>query len=320
MQNRNTRLIILVIVGLLLFTVMGFMVIKFVSNEGEKEKDEELISQLSQELEQMEANMIELGVLFDDKDVQVEEAERLLKMKSEHLAHMEKEIERLRREGRVSKQKIRQLEIELENAKNRLKIQEQALRIQQEQQKNRELAAMVDSLANGLIDVEKLQQIERENKDLQAQIERYRGQIDDLSEQTKTITEMRAGNFYFNKVRGGEKEKGLVFDADDMEVVEVCFTLFKNAYIEPGVKDIYLIIQRPNGTFMDNFAGYSTEARINGVRRIVSASTSKQYNRQDTPVCISFKPGATQSFMPGRNVVQVYCDGKLIGETILELN
>ncbi|RMG16867.1 MAG: hypothetical protein D6730_24670 [Bacteroidetes bacterium] len=319
MRNRNTRLIILIIMGLMLLTVMGFMVIRFVASEGQKEKDEELISQLTQQLEEVNSNMIEISVLFDEKDMQVEEAERLLVQKLEQINYMEKELDRLRREGKISKERIRQLELELENARNKLRLKQRELELKREQQKNEELTALLDSLSDG-VSIEQFQQIQKENERLQEEVDRYRGRVGELEEVSKSVLSLRAGDFYFNNVRGGTREKGLEFEAKSLDRIEVCFTVFKNSLTEPGPKELYLIIQRPDGKIMDNLAGYSQQVRIKGSLRIVSAYTSIEYNRQDTPVCIDFKPGASQEFLPGRNVVQIYCNGELIGNTILNLN
>ncbi len=320
MHNRNTRLIILVIVGLLLFTVMGFMVVKFVVNEEVREEGEELIVQLSDQLEEMEADIIELSVLYDDKDIEIGEAEKIIKLKSEQLGLMEKEIERLRKEGKVSKSRIRQLRLELENARNKLEIQRQSLLYQRANQKNEVLQATLDSLTAGTIDFDRYEKMKVQNVALTKEIEVLRGEVKELRPYKDVVAELRAENFSFINIKGGKKMRGLEFKANEINEIEICFTLLKNAMIDPGVKEVFIMLQRPDGVVMTNWSGYSARAKIDRFYREFSASTTVQYDKKDKLVCIPFKQSAAQSFMPGRNVIRVFSEGKFIGDAILNLN
>lgn len=320
MQNRNTRLVILVIVGLLLFTLMGFMVVKFVVSEEGRAEDERVITDLNQKIDEMEASMVEIGVLFDDQGIQVEEADRLLREKSEQLSLMEKEIERLRREGNVSKTRIRQLELELENARNRLALQQKSVDFERVSQERDELQARMDSLAAGSESLQELEETKRKYQALLKDNIQLREELADLRPMKDAIGELRAENFSFINIKGNKRTRGLEFDAKGMDEIEVCFTLLKNSIIEPGIKTVYVMIQRPDGVVMTNWSGYSDRAKVDGFYKDFSAHSTVPYERTDKNVCIAFKQSAAQEFMPGRNVIRVFCEGKFIGDEVLILN
>lgn len=318
MRSRNTKIAVLILLGLVLFTAMGFIVVKYSASQGQIARDERVIQNLSNELQQMEENMIEIRVLFEDNELQVNEANQLLQEKSEMLNMMEKEIEKLKQEGRLSQVKIEELEEELQNARNRILVQKQEFELKAYSKENAKLLARIDSMNNGLLTGN--ESLQRENSKLKEENGILRGRLYELELEREEVTSLQAAGFTFFNIKSGKRSPvyNNYIKASDLKELDVCFELVKNTRIE-GTKDLYLQIQSPTGIYYENFDGFSRELKVGGQTKIFTAATTIMYKRKAKNVCINFRPSGSKPFIPGIQVIYLYSDGKIIGTEKLEL-
>ena len=95
----------------------------------------------------------------------------------------------------------------------------------------------------------------------------------------------------------------------------MCFTLLENRIAQPGNREVFLVIENPDGTvsanFTDNFSGKFT---IDGSEKIYSVRTVVNFNRRSQEVCLNYSPSKENAFQKGVQYVFVYSEGNLIGQ------
>lgn len=91
--------------------------------------------------------------------------------------------------------------------------------------------------------------------------------------------------------------------------LRTCFTLMENAIADSGVRQVYIRLFGPDGVLLANAEGASFAS---GEEQLTySAVRDVDYQNADTEVCIFY--GEAGSFVKGVYRVEVYCDGKLVG-------
>jgi uncharacterized protein (DUF3084 family) len=149
--------------------------------------------------------------------------------------------------------------------------------------------------------------VETENKNLQLQQEKE--ELTNIKNQATTLIVRNIEVVPLNK-RSKEKDK-----SDKIEKIRVDFVVQKNKVVEAGPKVIYLRIIRPD----DVVLGASDAGVINVQDQEIAYSASREitYENEDLPISIYWNNNG--DLIAGNYKVELYAEGKPIGETEFSL-
>lgn len=154
--------------------------------------------------------------------------------------------------------------------------------------KNKELADKVDEQFK--VDVEKTKQLET------------------LSTKVEKASVLKAGNI---SVIGINSKSKPVTKAKRVVKIKTSFILAENAVIDPGTKQVFIRIIRADGACLS--ADENNTFTYEGQKIMYTEKTEVEYNNKDTDVTIYYN--ATDDVTPGTYTIQLFCDGKTIGQT-----
>ncbi len=149
--------------------------------------------------------------------------------------------------------------------------------------------------------------VETQNQNIQLKQEKE--QLTSIKDAATTLIAASIDIVPLNK-RSKEKDK-----SDKIEKIRVDFVIRKNTVAQPGPKVIYLRIIRPDSVVLG-----ATDAgiiKINDMEIPYSASREIQYENQDLPVSIFWNNNG--DLISGNYKVELYAEGKLIGESEFSL-
>jgi len=131
---------------------------------------------------------------------------------------------------------------------------------------------------------------------------------------------LRAYNIVATGIRQRGSRQSETDKAKRTDRVRVCFTVGANTLIEPGKKNIYLRIARPDNAILvyDKTDAYAFE--FEGKKLQYSIKREIDYEGESIEMCVYWdKRNAASEAMPGRYNVSLYTDDALIGESYFEL-
>lgn len=120
-----------------------------------------------------------------------------------------------------------------------------------------------------------------------------------------------------NLKSGGKKEVETT-KAKKTEQVKVSFILGENKIAQSGDKDVFLRMLTPDGKELSTGTGDANRFSFNGVNGYFCAKQTVSYKNEEVNMSLYAKNAS--GFMPGRYIIEVYCDEALIGQTTLTLN
>jgi cell division protein FtsB len=116
------------------------------------------------------------------------------------------------------------------------------------------------------------------------------------------------------------KEK-VVTKARRTKAIEVCFTLSKNVVIEPGQKDVYIRIARPDNKILTPGVAEEYIFEYNGENIQYSIYEKVAYDNEARPLCLRWiKKYEDIEMLKGVYSVTVFAEGEEIGSTSIELD
>lgn len=128
---------------------------------------------------------------------------------------------------------------------------------------------------------------------------------------------MKATAFYAKKT-GKEKE---TTKARRVDIVEVCFTLSKNVVIEPGQKDVYIRIARPDHKILTPGVAEEYVFEYKGEKIQYSIFEKVEYDNEARPLCLRWiKKFENVEMQSGVYEITVFADGEEIGTVNLTLD
>ncbi|MFH2143575.1 MAG: hypothetical protein ABIJ97_14205 [Bacteroidota bacterium] len=140
-----------------------------------------------------------------------------------------------------------------------------------------------------------------------------------LNEKNQNLTEMvniasviKAINISAIPINKKSKD---VDKAKKVEKIKVCFTLSENRIVEPGNRIVYIRIARPDQMVITSSA--ENIFIYEGSNIVYTEKRSVDYQNKTTDMCIYW--ANDQELIPGTYLVDIFADGKLIGETSLDL-
>jgi len=130
----------------------------------------------------------------------------------------------------------------------------------------------------------------------------------DLTSKVETASVLQAKNILAISINDRGKEKNKISKIDK---IQVCFTLRENPISEPGNKEVFMRIIRPDKvvltTSVDNLFDYQDE------KLVFSASRTVEYLNKDVDLCIYWNNSG--NLIPGNYTVNLYLEGNQIGTT-----
>jgi hypothetical protein len=119
------------------------------------------------------------------------------------------------------------------------------------------------------------------------------------------------------KRTGSEKETN---KARRTGVIEVCFTIGKNVVVEPGSKDVYIRIARPDNKILTPGVAEDYVFDYKGEQIQYSIFEKVEYDNEARPVCMRWvKKYENTEMQSGIYEITIFASGEEIGSTSLEL-
>lgn len=131
---------------------------------------------------------------------------------------------------------------------------------------------------------------------------------------------LRAYNIVSTGIRQRGSRQKETDKANRTDRVRVCFTLGENTLVEPGKKNIYLRISRPDNVILaiNNTDEYSFE--FEGTVLQYSMKREINYQGETLDMCVYWnKANSDENAMTGRYHVTLYTDDARIGESFFQL-
>lgn len=215
----------------------------------------------------------------------------------------------------VEKMRVQRLQEELKTVKST------------DQRRIRQLEAEIKTLRNVMysyvVQIDSLNQInkklEQENKKVTQQYRAATETVSQLTQEKEQLIEtvqiaskLDASNIYVRTLNHKNKEKKRI---KDLARLEFNFTINKNITAEPGVKDIYIRIMKPDDDVLVKSSGdvFPFEGKdIN-----YSAKRTIEYSGEEYPMNIYWEIGET--LLPGEYRVDIFADGNRIGRKTFSL-
>ncbi len=118
-------------------------------------------------------------------------------------------------------------------------------------------------------------------------------------------------------IRSGGKKESETKKARKADKIKVTLTIAANTIAKKGKRDVYLRLVTPDGKELARGYDDANSFSFNGSRGFFCARATIDYQNIETP--ISLYAESAQKFLPGKYVVEVYCDQNLMGATTLVL-
>lgn len=309
--NRNY----LVIGGLALATILALVLIRvFDSNSSNEPLDDPLVEELNIEIQQLESSIMELELIYTDKDEELDDMLQLVDQKNDRLVALEKKIQQLEEEGIVSQETIDRLKAQLDRAR---RIADSQTKVNELVRAQSTLTRMLDSLQQ-VVFVRDSAMAVAEAKLLncggEAAVERG---IEEVSlEPALSIRNLQM--FNVDKAKGNRVEIQKQVKAKDIEELEFCVDLVGNSAFPTSVVRLNLIVRSLDGRILESKGGNTDTIIINGKEELVTNSSKVNYV-QNTPLqgaCIFY---LQDDYPTGTYNVEIYHESKKIGSRTLFL-
>lgn len=152
------------------------------------------------------------------------------------------------------------------------------------------------------------------NRNLKKEKAQLSGKIDEASVMKAYNSNAKAIHI---KRTGTEKE---VDRARRTGLIEVCFTIGKNVVVEPGSKDVYIRIARPDNKILTPGVAEDYIFDYKGEKIQYSIFEKIEYDNEARPVCMRWvKKYEDVEMQKGVYEITIFASGEEIGSTSLEL-
>ena len=259
---------------------------------------EEMQEIFALEKEEMEDEYTQLAIQYEGYKLQVNNDSLEQKLEDQRIK-MQRLVEELRQTKAQDARKIAALKKELETVRGVLRY----------------YVAQVDSLnrVNEALIAENAQ-IKGQMQTVQQQNQQVRAQNETLTRKVTVAAQLSATNVSItplNKKDKAEKKNRV----DKLTKFQVSFTIAANVTAEPGEKDVYLRLLRPNEDVLVN----TQSGKFSYENAMIDYSAKKtiEYGGDETPVTIFYK--RVENLDPGTYRAEIYCDGNMIGRGSIAL-
>ncbi|MEL6588465.1 MAG: hypothetical protein AAFP02_03715 [Bacteroidota bacterium] len=302
-NSQNTSRIILVIAGILVLSALGYFATRYFSERSESENKTLTIDRLQSEIQDLESSFETLKadqqMALADKDKTIEENEVRIK-------ELLDQVNRYKRQKSSDLGTIRSLESRLQDTQS--KLASYRAEIEELKALNADLTTQVETLT------EQELRLRAENADLSQQSQETTQEL----EQTKQLASaLKTKDFIFYNVKKGKEKQETEFRRMGMTDLKVCFTLIENLVASKGEKEVFLVVENPDGTINANFTeDQSGRFMYEGVEKVYSASTRIAFTGISQQVCVPYVPAPENAkWEKGVYYVSAFADGNLIGQS-----
>ncbi len=186
-----------------------------------------------------------------------------------------------------------------------------------------ELGTLRDVLKSYIVQVDSLNQanimLRKENVEVRQQAARFETELrqereikEDLSARVELGSRLMVENLVAVPINRRGREISRI---GRTEQVQVCFTLKRNAIADPGMRELYIRIKRPDQLVLATSA--NNIMMVDEGPLVYTASRQINYENIDIDACIYYDDDG--SLIPGTYIVEVYTEGYLLGTTDFSL-
>lgn len=289
-QGRNTGRIVIIAVGVVLVSALGFFMYKYFDEKGKNVENIENIDGLTAEIDDLEKDLDNYQFDIENKDLEIEEKEQLLEEKQKELEDKTKRINQLLASNRISKSKAEELKGKVEQLeyyvkKYQTEIAELKTRVATLENEKEELSGNITNMKTEMRSIE-MEKIDKEIK-------------------LKAASYLRAYAFKFFRVkRSGKEIQETEFRKGQLDEMRISFNIMENPAAEPGPVNLYVQIKEPGGKVIGNAGSFT----VDETTMSSSAKTSLDYDRTTTNVSVKFTQPEDYDYQKGKHVVKVWCD------------
>ncbi len=304
-SSNSSGRVILFIMGLLVIAALGYFATRYFTQKQDFSKSQIDIETYKQEILELEVKIKDFERTMEDKNMDLAEKEKLLNEKYQELESMVVRLQGEKKLNRVNLSKMKQLETTLSELQ--AQVEQYRTEINALQSDNQTLTGKLD--------------VYRDNETrLRSQFrnleERHEAQSKELDQTVRIASVLKTKNIQFFEVRKSGKElEETTFSRGKLKILRMCFVLLENKIAQQGIRDIYVVIENPDGSINANFeSGTSGSFSHSGNEQVYTVKSEANYRQQDLPVCMNYQP-VDQSFSKGEHRVSVYSEGYLIGQS-----
>lgn len=157
-----------------------------------------------------------------------------------------------------------------------------------------------------------------EEKAINKNLSKEKAQLSDKITEASVLKAYNiSANAIYLKRSGTEKTTD---KARRTDMIEVCFTLGKNVVVEPGQKDVYIRIARPDNKILTPGVAEDYVFEYKGEQIQYSVFEQLAYDNEARPICMRWlKKYEDIDMQEGVYEITVFASGEEIGNTSLEL-
>ncbi len=287
--KNKTTVILAVLIGALVILI-GVLAWLLVERRQDAEEIQELTFEKYQLIDELEELSTEYEILETDNDSMRAQIES----QKEEIEDLIGELRQTRIESQAT---IREYEKELGTLRDVLKS----------------YIVQVDSLNQANIELrEENVQAREQIAKTESELQHERQAKEELSERVKKGSVLMADNIEALTINDRGRERRLTRWVDR---VQVCFTIRRNTVAEPGEREVFLKIIRPDGLVLATSSDNKIE--FEGDSIMFSASRTVNYENDDLDACIYYTDDG--SLISGDYNVEIYAEGHKIGTTQFSL-
>lgn len=256
---------------------------------------------ISEKEAEIEAHVASIDSLNNDIQVKIDSLESLGEDVTELKviqADLHSQVKNLKRNNITLRRSKKKLEAQVRGYAQMLKLKD----------------AKIESLsltvtAQGDLIQEKNETIIRKDLDL----EEHKKELADQSELIELAKVIKADKFQISSVKNSKAKIKSVYKAKDLATMQISFELLPNEVADVETKKVYVQIKEPSGNTIYDLSTGGGEFDFEGGSLFYTKELEVLYERSGKKVIFSF--AASQPYKSGRNTIEVYTDGHLIGKT-----
>ncbi len=314
-RSQKTSRAIIVIASILVISALSFFAFEYFSDrEKLREANRERI-QLENEILDLEQKVLAFSLKNDSQEAELEKKDEDLRQKEDELQRLRAELNKLNARQAQSETQEKELQILRKRVSNMDEmIRQYRTQIRQLLAENQALGEQLDSVRTDL------EESGLENDSLLVENQETR---EELARTRKLGSILKANNFAYSRLnnKGKERNEDESFRRFSMKNLRVCFDILENVIARSGQRDIYLVLENPDGSINTNVEdGYSGTFRYEGRKKEYTAQATINYRKSKINLCIDYYPPEDFKWQKGPQFVRIYSsDGDIIGQGQFEI-
>lgn len=116
-------------------------------------------------------------------------------------------------------------------------------------------------------------------------------------------------------LKGTKQREVETMKARRTDRIKICFTLAENLVAEPGPKNVYIRVARPDGVIIRKGDGDEYSFQANGSKLQYTMKKDVDYNNKAINMCVLWDKQGDENAMKGTYNISVYMDNQKIGSS-----